>query len=170
MREASEVVAIGERVGDGPLELLGRRLRYVALLERGDAAGAHDEIAAFARRADIVANPLYSWCVPLWRGQEALVAGDLAGCEQAIAETAACGIAAGSTNAPLLATVLGLVLSLVRGDFVQVIERIDSLVDDAPELVPYITTGGALEWAAAGSVNAWSAAGARPGSTIEATG
>ena len=60
------------------------------------------------------------------------MAGDLAGCEQAIAETAACGIAAGSTNAPLLATVLGLVLSLVRGDFVQVIERIDSLVDDAP--------------------------------------
>ena len=38
--------------GDGPLELLGRRLRFVARLERGDVAGVEDEAGAFARRAE----------------------------------------------------------------------------------------------------------------------
>ena len=69
LAEATEIVSIGEREGDAPLELLGRRLRFVALLERGDFTGADAEAAAFARRAAAVGNPLYSWYVPLWAGQ-----------------------------------------------------------------------------------------------------
>ena len=42
------------------LELLGRRLRYVARLEQGDVGGVEEDMAAFARRADAVGNPLYS--------------------------------------------------------------------------------------------------------------
>ena len=40
LAEATEIVAIGEREGDAPLELLGRRLRFVALLERGRLHGS----------------------------------------------------------------------------------------------------------------------------------
>ena len=66
--EASEIIAIAESAADGPLELLGRRLRFVARLERGDVDGVEAEVGAFARRAEAVGNPLYSWYVPLWRG------------------------------------------------------------------------------------------------------
>ena len=69
--EASEIIAIAESAGDGPLELLGRRLRFVARLDRGDVDGVDAEIGAFARRAEAVGNPLYSWYVPLCEAQAA---------------------------------------------------------------------------------------------------
>ncbi len=84
--EATEIIAIAEAAARRVLELLGRRLRYVARLEQGDVAGVEEDIAAFARRAETVGNPLYSWYVPLWQAQLALVAGDIAGAEALLAE------------------------------------------------------------------------------------
>ena len=86
LAESSEIIAIGERLGDAALELLGRRLRFVACLESGDMAGADREADGFERRAEALGNPLYSWYVPLWRAQRQLIHGDLDGCEQGIAE------------------------------------------------------------------------------------
>ena len=106
--EAGEIIAIAEANGDGVLELLGRRLRYVARLEQGDVRGVAEEVAAFARRADAVGNPLYRWYVPLWNAQQAVVAGDGEAALAGIAEVEALGRASGSTNAPVLALVLRL--------------------------------------------------------------
>jgi tetratricopeptide (TPR) repeat protein len=74
--EASEVVRLARAAGDRPLELLGRRLRVVALLEMGDIAEVDAEIERFTQVADQLRQPLYRWYVPLWRGMRALMRGD----------------------------------------------------------------------------------------------
>lgn len=61
-------------IGDRATELLGRRLRLVALLELGDTPGADAEIEAYARLAGLIRQPLYTWYVPLWRGMAELLA------------------------------------------------------------------------------------------------
>ena len=104
--EAAEIIELAVTAGDRGTELLGRRLRFVALLEAADVVSAHAEMSAFARRAAEVGNPLYSWYVPLWRGMWALAAGDVVGAEEASDEVARIGLRAGSSNAPMLATVL----------------------------------------------------------------
>ena len=76
LAEAAEVVRLARAAGDRPLELLGRRLRVVALLETGDVAGADMEIERFAQLAEQLRQPLYRWYVPLWRGMRALMRGD----------------------------------------------------------------------------------------------
>src|SRR5581483_9406197 len=93
------------RAGDGGAELLGRRLRFVALLELGDVAGAHAEARAFARRAAKVGNPLYSWYVDLWRGAWALARGDFDEVTRAGDAIRDAGSRAGSVNAPMLEAV-----------------------------------------------------------------
>ena len=112
------------RTRDGPLELLGRRLRFVARLEHGDVDGVEAEVGAFARRAEAVGNPLYSWYVPLWRGQAALTVGDVDTAERLVDEAEMLGRAAGSTNGPMLASVLRLVALWQRGEYAGAVERL----------------------------------------------
>ncbi|WP_037617380.1 ATP-binding protein [Streptomyces aureus] len=88
---------------DLPLELLGRRLRLVALMETGEFAGADAEAAAYDTAARPLRQPLYAWYVPLWRGTRALMEGRHADCAAALDEVEALGGAAGSPNAALLA-------------------------------------------------------------------
>lgn len=78
LAESTEVVRLAQAAGHRPLELLGRRLRVVALLEVGDAGGADVEIERFAQVADQIRQPLYRWYVPLWRGMRELMQGDVA--------------------------------------------------------------------------------------------
>jgi tetratricopeptide (TPR) repeat protein len=145
--EASEIIAIAEAAADGPLELLGRRLRFVARLERGDINGVEAEIAAFARRAEAVGNPLYSWYVPLWRGQAALTVGQVDAAERLADEAEMLGRAAGSTNGPVLASVLRLMALWHRGEYARAVEMLAALGDIDPELPTYITALGSIAWA-----------------------
>jgi len=142
--EAGEIIAAAEAAGDGVLELLGRRLRYVARLEQGDVAGVDEDIAAFARRADAIGNPLYRWYVPLWRAQAATVAGDLRAARAGIAEVEALGRASGSTNAPLLALVLGLTVHIAEGDHQAALDALADVTDDAPDLAQFVSSLGAF--------------------------
>ena len=68
---AGEIVTLAQRAGDLPLELLGRRLRVVALFESLQLAEVDREIGAYARTADALGDPLYAWYVPLWRAARA---------------------------------------------------------------------------------------------------
>jgi len=142
--EATEIIAIAEEAGDGPLELLGRRLRYVARLESGDVAGVEEDTGAFGRRAAALGNPLYSWYVPLWRAQMALVAGDVEDAEILIAEADSVGRAGGSTNGPMLAAVLRLAVAWHRGDYAGALAAVAAL---PPELVDYLSSVGSHAWA-----------------------
>lgn len=120
LAESTEIIELAEAAGDGGLELLGRRLRFVALLERGDAVAAVAETSAFARRAAEVGNPLYAWYVPLWRGMWALADGDVVAAEEASVEAARVGGRAGSENAPMLAAVQ-------RGELYYQADRVDDM-------------------------------------------
>ncbi|MFD0279847.1 AAA family ATPase [Kitasatospora sp. NPDC127111] len=102
---AGEIVELARALPepDLELELLGRRLRLVALLERCEAAGAAAEIQAYEAVSRALRRPLYSWYVPLWRGMRALLEGRYADCRDALAETTELGLRAGSANAAVLA-------------------------------------------------------------------
>jgi tetratricopeptide (TPR) repeat protein len=150
--EASEILALAEAGGDGPLELMARRLRWVARLEQGDVAGVEEDAGAFARRAEALGNPLYSWYVPLWQAQAAVVAGRPAEAERLLARVEAIGAQAGSLNAPMLATVLRLHLFWSTGDHTGARAAFEALGEESPELAVHLSSigGAALAHALAG--------------------
>ncbi|MEV6975882.1 AAA family ATPase, partial [Kitasatospora sp. NPDC093806] len=102
---AEEIVALARSLPepDRELELLGRRLRLVALLELGRLADVDAEIRAYQAGARALDRPLYSWYVPLWRGMRALLEWRVEDCRAALAETEALGRRADSANAAVLA-------------------------------------------------------------------
>lgn len=145
--EATEIVAIAERTGDGALELLGRRLRFVAALEAGDVGAAVADATAFERRAAAVANPLYSWYGPLWRAQAAVIGGRVDEADALLAEADAIGRAAGSANAPMLVGVLALAVAWQRGDATGALALFEKIDERAPGLTDYPSTAGGLAYA-----------------------
>ena len=103
---AGEIVTIGTRRRDARLELLGRRLLIVALLEQGDVAAADREILAFTIAAAALRRPVYSWYVPLWRSMRAAMEGRIEEAWAALAEAEQAGREGGSENAVMLTTTL----------------------------------------------------------------
>jgi tetratricopeptide (TPR) repeat protein len=116
---ANEVVALGVSLRDRRLELLGRRLLIVALLELGDIGGVDDEIRMFASAAEALREPLYRWYVPLWRGMRALMAGDLDESSRHCDEAEALGKLAHSHNAAMLTFTQRWVRQRVAGDLAE---------------------------------------------------
>ncbi|MFD5813396.1 hypothetical protein [Streptomyces sp. NPDC127038] len=100
---SGEIITVARDGRDLPLELLGRRLRLVALMETGSFAAADSEAAAYDTAARPLRQPLYAWYVPLWRGTRALMEGRYDDCAAALDEVEVLGGAAGSPNAALLA-------------------------------------------------------------------
>lgn len=106
LERSGEIVRLAQENGDRPMELLGRRMRVVAFLEVGNSTGADAEIDEFARLAEAMRQPLYSWYVPLWRGMQALVAGRFDVAEGLAEEARLVGERAHSSNAAMLSNVL----------------------------------------------------------------
>ncbi|MGE5289362.1 MAG: ATP-binding protein [Micromonosporaceae bacterium] len=102
LAHAAEIIGLACRLRDPVLELLGRRLRLVALLETGAIADWDTEARAYRVTAEGLRHPLYLWYVPLWRGMRALADGRFADCRDALGEASAIGRRAGSGNADLL--------------------------------------------------------------------
>ncbi len=100
--EASEIVALARRHGDARGELLGRRLRVLALAELGRFVEMDTEVDAYARVADAIRQPLYAWYVPLWRGMRALMDGRFDDAAESCTEAEAIGASAHSGNAEML--------------------------------------------------------------------
>jgi hypothetical protein len=115
LAESTEIIELAAANADRATEMLGRRLRIVALLELGHTGPADAEIEAFARLSDLIRQPLYGWYVPLWRGTRALMRGDLAACEAFAEEAAAIGARAESDNAAVLTETLELYLRREAG-------------------------------------------------------
>jgi hypothetical protein len=99
---ADEIVVTAARRRSPALELLGRRLRLVALLEIGDVVGADAEAQAYAVTAAGLRQPLYTWYVPMWQAMRALSEGRIADCEAHLADAERLGGSAGSGNAQAL--------------------------------------------------------------------
>ncbi len=131
---ATEIVALARAAGDRALELLGRRLRVIALCEFGSMGDVDEEIDAFERVAGLHGDPLYRWYVPLWRGMRALSRGELAEAERCAVEAFELGSKAGSANALVLSEMLWFVLLAERRD-PALVNRFRRLARAHPELV-----------------------------------
>ncbi|MGH4007996.1 MAG: ATP-binding protein [Pseudonocardiaceae bacterium] len=114
---ATEVVRLARETGDHQLELLGRRLRLLALLEIGDVAAADIEIERFAQVADRLRQPLYRWYVPLWRGMRALMRRDIDEAARQCAVAEEIGALAHSDNARMLTFTQSWVRQRYQGKF-----------------------------------------------------
>ncbi|AEA26080.1 LuxR family transcriptional regulator [Pseudonocardia dioxanivorans CB1190] len=127
---ATEIVETARTAGDRAVELLGRRLRLVALAEAGDWAGVDVEIDRYARVADAVRRPDLAWLVPLWRGTRATMRGDAAAEAAHAAELRRLAELSGSTNAELLGLTQGFVREGLAGRASVVVERFLELAPD----------------------------------------
>ena len=97
-----EILRCAATAHDIRLELLGRRLRVVALLEAGRIDEFDAEVNAFASSAERLGQRVYSWYVPLWRAMRASMDGHFDTAERLRASAGAIGAAANSENALLL--------------------------------------------------------------------
>jgi tetratricopeptide (TPR) repeat protein len=100
--DAEEVIRLGRQADDPRLELLGRRLRVVALLEMGEIGEADAEIERFAWVADRLRQPLYRWYVALWKAMRSLMRRELDETTHRHAEAEEIGARAHSGNATVL--------------------------------------------------------------------
>jgi tetratricopeptide (TPR) repeat protein len=132
---AGQIVALARRARDPHLELLGRRLRVVALLEQRDLAAFGAEVSAYARTAERLADPLYSFYVPLWRAMRAHADGRLAEAERLAREAREVGVSGGSSNAGLLQLVFALFVALDRRDENAIARVPTALLAEHPDLL-----------------------------------
>jgi hypothetical protein len=128
LRHAEEIIAIG-RDTDASIELLGRRLRMRGLLEIGDLLAADIETGAYARIADRLRQPLYSFYVPLWRGMRALTHGRLEDVARFVTETTSIGAAGSSVNSEFLSATLDSWRALFVGEPVLEIPHAEDYLD-----------------------------------------
>jgi tetratricopeptide (TPR) repeat protein len=113
---AAEIIELARAAADRSGELLGRRLRVVALAEAGQWTAVDAEIASYARLAERLGQPRLAWYVPLWRGARALMRGDQATALACAAEVDELGERAGSLNARLLGMVQRFVRLMAQGE------------------------------------------------------
>jgi AAA ATPase domain len=115
------------------LELLGRRLRLRARLELGDLTGVDADIAAYARVADRLRSPTYSWLVPMWRGMRAVLDGDLDAGDRYAKQVATLGQKAQSPNAEMMAWTLSWRIARLRQDSLAIRELVGRMVEWAED-------------------------------------
>lgn len=139
---ASEVIALAQRAGDLPLDLLGRRLRVVALFELRDMAALEAEMAAFARSAAALGDPLYTWYVPMWQAMRAYADGRVDEALRLAAAAGELGRSAGSTNAEMLRITLGLFVAIDRRDQAAVAATWGEMIGLAPEFMGLVAATG----------------------------
>lgn len=139
---AQEVIALATASGQRPLELLGRRLRIVALMERGKLIDADLEVDAFERVADVLRQPFYRWYVPLWRSTLAMTGGRFEDAARWTDEAERLGELAHSENAEILVAVQRFVRLRHEGHFPDAAEVVTRLLADVPD----IGAPGSLEW------------------------
>ena len=111
------------------LELLGRRLRLRARLELGDLTGVDADIAAYARVADRLRSPTYSWLVPMWRGMRAVLDGDLDAGDRYAKQVATLAQKAQSPNAEMMAWTLSWRIARLRQDSRAIRELVGRMVE-----------------------------------------
>lgn len=134
---APEIIALAQQSGDPTLELLGRRLRVVALLEQRNVAGFVAETEAYARTAGKLGDDFYGWYVDLWRAMEAHADGRLDDARRLAEQASAAGSASGSRNAPLLCAALLFFTYLDAGEASRAAEQWGHILGQDPVLAEF---------------------------------
>jgi tetratricopeptide (TPR) repeat protein len=115
--------------------LLGRRVRIVANLERGDVDAVDADVEVYTRLAEHLRQPLYLTYVPIFRGMRALMLGDFATVERSINEAIAMRGKTSSENASVLIGSQRAGLAFERGDFAASRRALMEMLDSNPELL-----------------------------------
>jgi tetratricopeptide (TPR) repeat protein len=135
---ATEAVTLAQRAGDLPLELLGRRLRVVALLEQSDHGLADLEVAAYERTAATLGDPLYTWYASLWKATRAAADGRPGEARAFLQDADDLGALGGSTNSRLLVHVHQLMTAADARDRAAVDVALAAMLGYVPDLLtPY---------------------------------
>ncbi len=151
---AGEAIALGQRAGDLPLELLGRRLRVVALLERSEHGLIPPEVAAYERAAAALGDPLYTWYVALWRAALAAADGRSAEARELIEEARELGALGGSMNSVLLVQVHQLMVAIDQRDRTMAERSMAAMLQHVPDLIsPYADITNSYRDAALGDLD-----------------
>ncbi|MFL6204078.1 MAG: ATP-binding protein [Acidimicrobiales bacterium] len=136
---AREIIGLAQRSSDLPLELLGRRLLVVALLEKLDFAGVDAEITAYASAAHALGDAVYSWYVPLWRGMRAWQRGEVDAAHRLLREAIDVGMGGGSQNAVVLGSVAQLMVAIDARDRAGAEAAMTVMIEAVPNLLlPYV--------------------------------
>jgi hypothetical protein len=130
---AGRMLQLAEASDDPLLGLLARRLRLVARLEQGDLAGVDADIVAYARTAERLRVPLYSWPVPVWRGMRALLDGDIPAARRFAADAEALGRQAGSANAEMMVWALRIAAARAEGTMPDQVAAIETILPGAED-------------------------------------
>lgn len=96
--------------------LLGRRVRIVANLERGDIDAVDSDIEVYGRLAEHLRQPLYLWYVPHFRAMRAMMNGRLGDADLLLQESSHLATRLSSGNAGMLVAVQRAGLAFERGD------------------------------------------------------
>ena len=147
-------MGLAQRAGDLPLELLGRRLRVVALLERGDHMLVRAEYAAYERTADALGDPGYTWFGALWRAMLAVAEGRPADARVLATTASEEGAVGGSADSRLLVAVHELMRAIDAHDRAAAVIGMAAMLDDIPEIMSaYIDITTAFAEAALGDLD-----------------
>src|SRR5262249_56626847 len=130
-------VALARWGGDRCLECEGHRWRLVCVLELGDIAAVEREIAAVARIAEELRDPLYRWHSMVWWSMRAAVDGDFARAEGLAGEALAAGerVQRHVSTPVYLGQVFG--LRLHQGRLGELTDVLRALVDSAVNAPAY---------------------------------
>src|SRR5581483_10331941 len=109
------------------------RLRLVARLEQGDLTGVDADIGAYARAAERLRLPLYTWPVPVWRGMRALLDGDIPAARRFAGEAEATGRQAGSANAEMMVWALRIAAARAEGTMSDQVAAIETMLPGAAD-------------------------------------
>lgn len=114
--EATEVLELARARGDLRTELLARRLRLVARLERGELTAARVDMDAFAAVVARIDEPLVAWYPALWDAMRLQLAGRAGEAADATATVLTRGAEAHSVNASQLGDTQRFWLSIDTAD------------------------------------------------------
>lgn len=138
---ATDIIGCATAVDDPVLELLGRRLRVVALAEAGHWDEVDTEVDRYARVAVPLGQPGLTWYVPLWRGARAAMRGDHVSGAGHEAELAAQVERSRSVNAEMLLLTQRFVVGVLAGRAPEgLFDRFVQIAPDAADSV-HVTVG-----------------------------
>ncbi|HEU0315715.1 MAG TPA: hypothetical protein VFR49_00210, partial [Solirubrobacteraceae bacterium] len=113
--ECAELLTLCHELGHGEIETLARNWRTNLLFERGDFAGVDRELASIEHMATELRQPRAIVFLPLHRGMQAVVRGELVEAERLNADSLRIGAGVRQSGSELAATAQLLVIRLMQG-------------------------------------------------------
>jgi DNA-binding winged helix-turn-helix (wHTH) protein/tetratricopeptide (TPR) repeat protein len=151
---ATELLRIADDGGDKTMVLFGHEFRMGVFLVLGDMAAADREIAATARLAEEIRQPVYTWFTTWWRGSRALCDGRFDEAERLRQEALAIGQRIQHPGAMAIAQGQAIWLANERGGAEEVFEAgFQFLLDYYPPAGIALRAGEAAFRAEAGDID-----------------